>query len=163
MRTNKKFKLAIRSLKAETAIHYSKKKAVYALLLLVPMSLFGIFLYLRSGSWFGIFTFLLFGFFCSIYVVQFFRRKPGLVLNKTGIIVSKGLFGQGSKALPWQDIEKERVVSAAKTSGRGGYIMLHYLELEHKQGKERVPIDNFELSAAEIERLVVLYRSARQQ
>jgi hypothetical protein len=141
----------------ETALYYSRWKAIRSLLLL--LSLIGMFIWIlfETGHWFGWAAIISFSLIATPAFIQLVSRKPGLLLSRKGCTVRVGFLLQTRFFYPWQEVKNERLSSEIKAAYRG-YYTVHYLEFEHKGETQKLIIDDYQLNCKEILKLFSRYK-----
>jgi len=135
-------------------IYFSKKRAIVALALVLPLFAFSLFLIYMSKSnmlniLISVAICLVFGFLTFLNFRNFLNRKPQLIFSDKGIEVGTGKF------YSWAEIRDEQItIEINKTT-------LYFLTFNHFGGAEKILLNDLATNHLQIEKLLANYKDSR--
>jgi hypothetical protein len=147
--------IKVNSIPEETSIYYSKRNAIYRLI--VPVIMLGLGILVLCFEDFGndkagivaVSVFSLFATFLIFYDLKiYFNNKPQIILNNKGIQLSGIVFYK------WSEIIDAKVIGKIE---RG---MVHYFVVEYPAGKRKIRIKTLNIDPTD---LIILLNSYQKR
>ncbi len=131
-----------------TTIFYSKATALFELVLGLACSAFGLYTLHTTSSF-------VLGFIFTVAGAYFAFRKSKQAINRNPqvIIDSKGIKTINTEFIGWEEIKKEEVIHEGY-----GKNTKHFLKYVFRGGREKIRIDDFDITPKELENLLKTYR-----
>lgn len=134
---------------AETIIYYSKGGNFVEMTIMLLCGGIGVYMIVRSDSFiFGTFILVIMLYGAFRQYKQATDKRPQIIINDNGIQTISSTFRK------WEHIKDEDV--ERENQGKQSH---HYLTYKHNNGYVRLAIDDYEITATELKKLLKVYRS----
>ena len=138
----------------ETIVYYSKANRLLHQIFSILLIGFGIYVFFYHNYYIGIGIIVL-----NIYGNSNYHKSPK---NRTPqlIISDDGIASKGNLIRKWSEIKNEDII--VKPSYSGGFSE-YYLSYDHKNGNEKIFINELDISTQKLNYLIKIYRNRSEK